>query len=190
MIGDYIGTMEEFMPGEGTYVADGKIYAANIGKLVLDKKNHTARIDGKIPVELKVGQTVFGYVMAVRPTIVSVIVTKIKGFKRDIDVRTGIHVSQISNGYIEKPEDAFGIGDIVRGRITKMEPDLVDLTTKEGNLGVVKAFCKKCRHTLVKIEKNIETEGGRKPKNNLECTFCKNKEYRKITQDYGVITEI
>ena len=102
MIGDYIGTMEEFMPGEGTYADNGKIYASNVGKVILDQKNHIARVEGKQPVELKVGQIVFGYVMAVRPTIVSVIVMRIKGFKSEIDIKTGIHVSQISNEYIEK----------------------------------------------------------------------------------------
>ena len=71
-----------------------------------------------------------------------------------------------------------------------MELDLVDLSTKREDLGLVKAFCKKCRHTLIKIEEKPKTNRGRMPNNNLKCTFCGNKEHRKIAQDYGFVTKI
>jgi exosome complex component CSL4 len=40
LIGDYLGTIEEFVPGDGTYAEEGKIYASTIGPVVIDRENH------------------------------------------------------------------------------------------------------------------------------------------------------
>ncbi len=179
-IGDYIGTIEEFMPGEGTYAEDGKIYASNIGKMVLDRENHIARIDGKFPPELKVRSIVFGDVLNIKKNVVTVIVRKIQGFSREFEIKSAIYVSNISNSYVEKPEDLFGIGDIVKAKVIKIMPGIVDLSTK-GNLGVVKAFCKRCRYPLIKSENYGEK---------LICPVCNHREDRKISEDYGNVSEI
>ncbi len=180
IIGDYLGTIEEFVPGEGTYSDDGKIYASNIGRAILDPENHTARVDGKFPSELKIGQVVFGDILNIRKNIVTIIARKIQGVKGKIDVRTGIYVSNISDGYVERPEDMFGIGDIVKGKVIKIESGMIDLSTK-GEFGVVKAFCKRCRYPLVESEK---FEGK------LVCPSCGHREQRKIAKDYGNVAVI
>lgn len=181
IIGDYLGTIEEFVPGEGTYSDDGKIYASNIGMAVLDQVNHTAKIEAKMPCELKMGQVVFGDVLNIRKNLVSVIARKIQDMKGEIDVKVGIYVSNIANTYVERPEDMFGIGDIVKGRIIKMEANMVDITTKDDEFGVVKAFCKRCRYTLEKME-------GTNDK--LSCPSCGHHEQRKLARDYGNVSEI
>ncbi|OYT41976.1 MAG: hypothetical protein B6U86_01420 [Candidatus Altiarchaeales archaeon ex4484_43] len=180
LIGDYLGTIEEFVPGEGTYSDDGKIYAANIGKAVLDKENHTARVDGKIPSKLKVGQVIFGDVLNIRRNIVTIIARKIQGVKGEIDVRTGLYISNISKGYVERPDDMFGIGDLVKGKIIRIEQGMIDLST-EGEFGVVKAFCKRCRHPLVK---------SKKFDSRLVCPSCGHREQRKLAKDYGNVAVI
>ena len=68
LIGDYLGTIEEFVPGDGTYADEGKIYASNIGRMILDREKHIVRIEGKFHPGLKVGQTVFGDVLSVIKT--------------------------------------------------------------------------------------------------------------------------
>lgn len=180
MIGDLLGTIEEFMPGEGTYAEDGKIYASNIGKAVIDRENHVVRIEGKIPPEIKIGQVVFGDVMRISKNIITVIVRRIKGYDMQMDIKTGIYVSQIADGYVKRPEDMFGIGDIVIGKVIKIDQGLIDITTK-GSFGVVKAFCKRCRAPLVRTEKY---------KDKLLCPSCGSNEMRKIANDYGVVSEI
>jgi exosome complex component CSL4 len=180
IIGDYLGTIEEFVPGEGTYADDGKIYASNIGKAVLDQENHTARVDGKSPSELKVGQVIFGEVLNIRKNIVTVIARKVEGVKGEIDVKMGIYVSNISNSYVEKPDNMFGIGDIVKGKVIKIEPGMIDLSTK-GDFGVVKAFCKRCRYPL---------EDSEKSEGKLVCPSCGHKEQRKVAGDYGNVAVI
>ncbi len=181
MIGDYIGTIEEFLPGEGTYAEDGKIYASNMGELVLDRENHVAKVMGKQPAELKVGQVVYGDVAALGKNAVTVIVRKIQGMENEQEIKTGIYVSNISSGYVKDPAEMFGIGDIVKGKVIKIEPNLIDLTTKENNLGVVKAFCKRCRAELKKSEKF---------RDRMECPSCGNKEKRKVSDDYEDVKDL
>lgn len=181
LIGDYLGTIEEFVPGEGTYADDGKIYASNIGIAILDQKNHTVRIEGKIQPELKVGDIVFGEVLSVKKNAVTIIVRKIMGFEEFLDIKTGLYVSNISNTYVESAESMFGIGDIVKGKVIKIEANLIDLSTRDNDLGVVKAFCKRCRFPLVKSEKY---------RGKMECPSCGHREDRKIASDYGNVAKI
>ena len=178
LVGDYLGTTEEFLSGKGTYSEEGKIYASITGKKIFDSKKHVAEIHGKSCEELSVGQTVFGEIFNLQGNIVQVIVKKIKGSKGKIDVKTGIHVSNIADEYIERPEEKFSIGDIIKAKVIKVTPRLVDLTTK-GDLGIVKAFCRKCRHSMIKSGKGV-----------LECENCGSKESRKIASDYGNVTEM
>lgn len=183
MIGDYLGTIEEFIPGVGTYAENGKIFAARKGVKFLDRKEHKAVVKGKKPLDLEVGQIVFGEVNRFRKNSVMIIVKKIQGFKEKIGVRMTLYISNISKCYIKKTEDFFGIGDIVKGKIIKIEEELIDISTNEPELGVVKAFCKRCRNPLVKPKKN-EVQGM------LVCENCSHEERRKIASDYGNISKI
>lgn len=178
LIGEYLGTTEEYMPGEGTYAEEGKIYSAVIGEKILDKEKHKITIKGKQMPEIKPGQVVFGEVQSARKNMVTVIVSKIEGLKESIEVKTGLYVSNISNTYVDKVEDMFGIGDIIKAKIIKVEQDLIDIETK-GDLGIVKAFCKKCRTPLIK-----------KGDMNMECPSCKHKEKRKTASDYGNVAQL
>lgn len=180
MIGDYLGTIEEFVPGEGTYSDDGKIYASKMGETVLDKENHSAKIIGKSMPEVKIGQIVFGEVNGFRKNMVTVNVSKIEGIEAQIEVKTNIYVSNISDGYVDKVEELFGIGDIVKGKIIKMDRNMIDISTK-GDFGVVKAFCKRCRLSLIQSDKG---EGK------MECPSCGHKELRKTAKDYGNVKVI
>ncbi len=179
-IGDYLGTIEEFAPGEGTYVEEGRIYSATIGKVMSNSELHSVSVTGKIVPELEVGKVVYGDVMSMGKTGVTVIVKRISGFKNEIDQRTMIHVSNISDAYVDKPESLFAIGDIVKARVVKIFNGLFDISTR-GEFGVVKAFCRKCRGPMVVSEK---FEGK------LECTLCKCSDDRKIAQDYGKVSEL
>jgi exosome complex component CSL4 len=180
MIGEYLGTIEEFMPGKGTYAEDGKIYAAKIGMKAVDPAKHIAEVNGKDLPELQLGQTVFGEVAGFRTNMVTVIAGKIQGQKGIIDEKTTIYVSNIADSYVEKPEEFFAIGDIVKARIIRMDGGVIDVSTK-GDLGVVKAFCRSCRHPMVISQKQ---------KDKLECPSCSRLERRTIAADYGNVRDI
>jgi exosome complex component CSL4 len=180
MIGEYIGTIEEYMPGEGTYAEDGKIYASSVGRKVLDSKKHRAEVLGKHLPSLKVGQVVFGEVLNVKKSVVTLIVSKIQGQKGVLDEKTMIYVSNISDKYVSSPEDYFKVGDIVKAKVIKIEPGMIDLSTK-GKLGVVKAFCSRCRNPLTL---------SKKYRGKMECPVCKHVELRKTAEDYGNVSQI
>ncbi|MBU4267012.1 MAG: exosome complex RNA-binding protein Csl4 [Candidatus Altiarchaeales archaeon] len=178
-IGDLLGTIEEFVPGKGTYTEDGKIYASIMGKGVVDRENHAVRVEGRMPAELEVGQVVFGDVLKLNKNVVSVIVKRIQGAEGNVDIRTGIYVSNIADEYVEKPESMFGLGDIVKAKVIKIQPGMIDISTK-GDFGVVKAFCRYCRH---RMEKSAE-------KNMMVCSNCERKDTRKFSKDYGNVENI
>jgi len=178
MVGDYIGTIEEFMPGNGTYSDDGKIFASKVGVKVVDPSRHTAEIKGKELPRLAIDQIVFGEVVGFKTNMATVVVGKIQGQKGIIDERAFVYISNVSDSYVDRIEDFFSIGDIVKARVIRMESGMVDLSTK-GQNGVVKAFCKSCRHPLVVSQKHNDK---------LECTFCSRIEKRKISPDFGKVS--
>ncbi len=177
LIGDYLGTIEEFVPGKGTFAEDGKIYAAIMGAAQLDRANHMAEVKGKNIPELEVGQVIYGEIVNIRRNNITVIAKKIRGYDSEIDEKTSLYVSNIADKYVEKAENLFGIGDIVEGEIIRIHGGMVSLSTK-GDCGVVLAFCRRCRHRLEKTDKY---------KDKLVCPNCAHEEERKIARDYGKV---
>jgi hypothetical protein len=101
-------------------------------------------------------------------------VAAVHGSNREITGETegAIHVSKISDEYIEDIRDAFHLGDIVRAKVIQAKPSL-QLTTSEPNLGVVKARCSRCRGVLELKDRD------------LWCPRDEQAERRKIASDYG-----
>jgi exosome complex component CSL4 len=180
LIGEYLGTIEEFMPGDGTYAEDGKIYSSAFGEVCIDRENHVVSVGVKQLPTLEIGSVVFGEVLDIKKNAVVIIVRKILGHDGEIDVKTGLFVSNIADSYVERPEDMFAIGDIVKGVIIKMEGNLIDISTK-GPYGVVKAFCRRCRAAMTRSDKSQDV---------LVCPCCGDKEKRKVAEDYGQVKEL
>ncbi|GAG84844.1 unnamed protein product [marine sediment metagenome] len=88
-----------------------------------------------------------------------------------------VHVSQISNKYVEKIKDAFQKTDIVRGKVINLKYTEYDLNTTGKNLGVIHSDCVICGTALNKIGFN-----------KLRCPLCGNIESRKLFNDYRNIT--
>ncbi len=181
MIGEYLGTIEEFMPGKGTFEEEGKIYAAKIGTKHIDGQKHLAEVHGKDLPRIMVGQTVFAQVTGIKNSNVTVEIGKIKGLNTPVAEKAMIYVSNIDEKYVKEPGEMFGIGDIVKARVLKMDDDLIDLTTKDADLGVVKAFSKQTRNPLSKSAKFPDK---------LEDPVTKALEKRKISSEYGCVGEI
>lgn len=174
--GEQLSTTEELYSGEGTFEEDGVIRASRIGRYVVDEKHRKAMVEPltSIPVVLKKGDTVLAGVHSVKPSMVIINVLHVIGKNRGIssDTNGTIRVSEISTSYVKDPSTEYGVGDILRARVTQVKPSL-QLATKDENLGVIKALCVKCRHPLIKKD------------NILECKNCGNKERRKVAMDYG-----
>ncbi len=176
--GDELSTSEELLSGEGTFEENGVILASQIGTYYVDSRNKKAKVKSltNAPIMVKRGDIVLAEVRMIRSNMIIADVIHVIGSKRSIsgDTNGTLRVSEISKGYIKDPSDVFSLGDIFRAKVTQVKPS-IQLETKDKNLGVIKAFCSKCRHSLIKKDKL------------LECENCGNKERRLISDDFGNI---
>lgn len=175
--GDPLGAAEEFVPGPGTYEEDGAVFAARIGIADLDRGEFEASVrpGTTIPALLQPDDLVIGRVIGLRKSFAIVrIEAKADEPTRPLNVGSNatLHVAKISRDYLERIEDAFRIGDVVRAKVLEAKP-AVQLTTKASELGVLLARCPRCRHEM-------EGKG-----HGLICPSCEWKSSAKLAVDYG-----
>ena len=173
--GDEIAVEEEYVSSDGTYVRDGKIYASQLGTLVLDDNESIAKVVSPNPPNiLKEGDIIYATIDDTRKTMATATALVAEGNRRAIASSTDatLHVSKISPDYTDNVGDEVRKGDLIRARVISTKPSL-QLTTKDVHLGVVRAQCGVCK-----------TELERKGKN-LYCPKCRRSQPRKLADDYG-----
>ncbi|WP_297063911.1 exosome complex RNA-binding protein Csl4 [Thermococcus sp.] len=176
--GDYLGVIEEFMPGEGVREENGELYATRAGKVRINPEKMEISVEPvtDTPPLPKVGDVVLARVIEVKPQAVIVQLLQIEGRENDREIATsklaGIHISQIKEGFVEDITKEFKIGDIVRAKVIANEKSPIQLTTKDKDLGVVYALCSRCRTPLIR-------RGDK-----LICPRCGNVETRKLSPYY------
>lgn len=174
--GDEIAVEEEYVAAEGTYVRDGKIYASQVGTLILDDNECVAKVVSYNPPNvLEIDDIVYLTIDDTRKTMATATAIASDKTQRAISSSTvaTIHVSKISPDYTDNVADEFRKGDLVRGRVISVKPSL-QITTKDPHLGVIRAQCGICKTELVP-----------KGKKNLFCPKCKRSQPRKLADDYG-----
>lgn len=174
--GDFIGTTEEFRAGLRTYERMGGIYASATGNVKADTRNRSVSVlpCTDIPPILKKGDVVVGRVVGLREALALVTIAGAKGvIDREIpDIRPAvIHVSNIKRAYVNNISSEFGIFDIVKAKLIDLTNMRLD--TSEPEMGVMKAFCSRCRTAMVRNNSK------------LVCPECDRVETRKISKDYG-----
>lgn len=176
--GDEVAAAEEFQAGPGTYEENGSVYAARIGVLDLDPKEFIARVrpvTKSFPLALQPGDVVLGNVRATRASMAIVEVTHHVDYPdRDIasDTNGTLHVSKMSESYVDKVEEALHLGDVIRAKVVSVQPSL-QLTTRGEGFGIVRSLCPRCRSVMA------AKAGG------LVCPECDWKEGGKVAADYG-----
>ena len=181
--GQFLGVVEEFLPDEHTtFVKAGKIHATKTGTVSIDDKRKIEVIthnenDRKT---VKIGDIVIGTVAFLRKFSVGMnFYTINQKIHFNSSYLGNIHISQISNKYVEKIIEAFQITDIVRAKVIEQNGTEYKLSTSERNLGVIHADCSICGTPLGKSKDRF---------NKLQCPFCGNIEYRKLASDYGNVS--
>ena len=176
--GDYLGVIEEFMPGEGVREENGELYATRAGKVRINPKKMEISIEPvtDTPPLPQVGDIVLARVIEVKPQAVIVQLLQIEGRENDREIATsklaGIHISQVKEGFVEDITKEFKIGDVVRAKVIANEKSPIQLSTKGKDLGVVYALCSRCRTPLIR-------RGDK-----LICPRCGNVETRKLSPYY------
>jgi exosome complex component CSL4 len=174
--GERLGVIEEFIPDAGTYVRDGVIYSKIVGRALLDMLNRRVSVyplleGGNVP---KVGTTVVGIVGNAQSDNVLVKITQVGKKKKQTGNFGGIlHVSDVSDRYIDQMSDACKPGDVVRAKVISEKNQVYHLNTAEKNLGVIYASCSVCGSLLEQRQ------------HDMHCTKCGNVEHRKTALDYG-----
>lgn len=172
--GDFIGTEEEYLAGEGTFADSEKVFATVTGEL--SDADRTLRVGRKGSLRaLGIGTVVIGRVENVVEPIALVSIasgnTDANRFGETSDYAV-LHASMIRRGYVKNVRDEYKIGDIIRAKIVDLRNGEFRLSTDADELGAIKAFCAKCRHPM-KVESGI-----------LKCESCEWKDNRKIANDY------
>ena len=130
--GDKVAISEELKAGKGTYEKDGEIIAS-MGKFRVNREEMAAEVEplSSVPLILHVGDTVIGEVKQVTEAMVLLKIIHIAGKHRQVagERDAAIHISNVSDEFVENLKNKYRIGDILRGRIIRVEP-AVQMSTR------------------------------------------------------------
>jgi len=172
--GERLGVIEEFIPDSGTYVKDGVIFSKIIGRSLLDLQNRRVSVYpiAKEAIVPKVGSVIIGQIGNAQSDNVLVKIFKVG--KKKISGSFGgiLHVSDVSDRYVDSMSDVCKPGDIVKAKVISEKNQVFHLTTNDKGLGILYAFCSRDATLLVQ------------DKYNLKCPKCGNIERRKMSPEY------
>ncbi len=173
--GERLGVIEEFIPDAGTYVKDGVIYSKIIGRELLDLLNKRVSVYPLVngAVVPKLSTVVVGQIGNAQSDNVLVKIFRIGNKKLSGEFSGILHISDVSDRYIDSMNDVCKPGDIVRAKVISEKNRIYHLSTDDNNLGILYAFCSRCGNML-------ETQ-----RYEMHCPKCGNAEKRKTAPDYG-----
>jgi exosome complex component CSL4 len=175
--GERLGVIEEFIPDSGTYVKDGVIYSKLIGRALMDMLNRKVTVYPVLKgvVVPKVGVSIVGQVGNAQSDNVLVKIFEVSDKKKMSGAFGGIlHISDVSDRYIDSMTEVCKPGDIVRAKVISEKNQVFHLSMADRNLGVIYAFCSVCGNILEE----------RRPQE-MQCLKCGNMERRKTAPNYG-----
>lgn len=176
--GEFISTEEEFEPGQNTFAENGSILSDSVGKVIENNRQKAVHVEKPRPVTpAKVSDIVYGEVMLVKDNSVSLsIFIDSESNERKVLSHTfaSLPVRFVSREYVKDLYEMFKIGDLVKAKIASVNSYGIDVRTNEPELGVIRAFCSKCRQPLHLFGQN------------LKCLNCGSAERRKISNDYSL----
>jgi exosome complex component CSL4 len=139
--GDVVGSAEEFVPGDCTYVKSGIIYASTAGMVKINPRTKTANVMPKTnaPPRLCQGDIVIGEVVDLKDSLVVVSLAFKKGYEdRPIsDEEATIHISNVRNSYVRDLRQMFSLRDILKAKI--IDERQLRLTLRPGSSALTTA---------------------------------------------------
>ena len=117
--GERLGVIEEFIPDSGTYVKDGVIYSKIIGRELIDLLNKRVSVYPLVNSELspKVSTVVVGQIGNPQSDNVLVKIFKTTNNKTSGEFSGILHISDVSDRYIDSMNDVCKPGDIIRAKV-------------------------------------------------------------------------
>jgi len=173
--GERLGVIEEFIPDSGTYVKDGIIFSKIVGRSLVDLQNRRVSVypASEGAVVPKVSSVIVGQVGNAQSDNVLVKIFKVGSKSISGEFGGILHISDVSDRYVNSMNDVCKPGDIVRAKVISEKNRIFHLSTNDKNLGIVDAFCSRCGSYL------------EPQRYELHCPKCGNIEKRKLAPDYG-----
>lgn len=130
----------------------------------------------------KIGDEVIAEVVKLMPKVamIRILHTEKEGGHRDLiadDLFADIFVTEIVDRFLPSPGDAMRTRDLIRARITQLEPNLKASTRGSSELGVLWAICPACGNELTTSEKKQDF--------NVTCNRCDYSGYRALSNGFG-----
>jgi len=171
--GDHLGSCEEYITGPNTYSEKNEIYASAYGE-VSEKDRKISVKTPKTISEPRQDMEVYGIVANLSDKRAFIDCMPVEKGNQRINFEDSLvlSVNNVTKGFLKRMGDAIRTGDIVKAKVMDGREGL-ELTMVEPQYGVVKAYCVKCRNSM--ILKN----------NRLKCNKCGQIENRKISKDYS-----
>jgi len=179
--GEHLGSEIEFLPDKGTYTEGEEIRSLFVGEAEVAGKRVSVAPKASVPALLAPRMLVYGRVEEIFDPIALVRVEGAEmGGVRPVSnaYYCVLHASRMSRGFTKNVRDEVRIGDVIKAVVDEIKGDDIHLSMREEGLGVVKAFCSRCRDAL-RIEGNA-----------LACSSCGNKERRKLGSPYRALEVI
>jgi exosome complex component CSL4 len=173
--GERLGVIEEFTPDSGTYEKNGVIYSKIVGRSLLDLQNRRVSVYPVVEgvVVPKIGTVVIGQIGNAQSDNVLVRIFRMGKKKLSGNFGGILHVSDVSDRYVDSMSDVVKPGDIIRAKVISAKNQIFHLSTNDKNLGILYAFCSR-DGTLLEQQRY-----------DLKCPKCGNIERRKLAPDYG-----
>ena len=178
--GERLSVIEEFFPGQGTYVDGGDIRASRAGFLLLNLSDRKITVfrpleprgASSVP---RPGSTVIGEVSNTHQNY-SLIRIWMVGQRHLSSFFTGLlHISNVGLS-VKSMFNVCRPGDIVRARVISVKNRIRHLSLAGRRFGVIYAFCTACG-SLLKAREDKK----------LICENCGSLERRKLASDYGAV---
>jgi len=152
----------------GTLISDGDILSVDANSLGTNSP--------------QIGDDVIAEVIKLMPKVAMIRILHIEkeGGHRDLSAENlfaDIFVTEIVDRFLPSPGDAMRSRDLIRARITQLEPNLKASTRGSPELGVLWAICPACGNEL--------TTSDHKQDFNVDCNRCDYSGYRALSNGFG-----
>lgn len=164
--GEPLAYAVEYLGGKNTIeLEDGQLYSELVGDAIINEDEKSILVNSnKVARIVKPGDLVYGKVYKIFNQMVLMEFQPVEKGLGGERTFAYLRVSELSNGYAERIRDYLREGDYVKARVKEVKELGIYLTIKDDDLGIVRAFCSRCRHEL-------DEEG--------KCTECHRNENRK-----------
>jgi len=152
----------------GTVISDGETISVNANRLETNSP--------------QIGDDVIAEVTKLMPKVAMIRILHIEkdGGHRDLSAENlfaDIFVTEIVDRFLPSPGDAMRSRDLIRARITQLEPNLKASTRGSPGLGVLWAICPACGNELVTSDDKQDF--------NVDCNRCDYSGYRALSNGFG-----